>query len=294
MPWTKADCQSFPKAPCLHRGIGTSEVVLGFSLTRRCGGALIAAHRKLPVEVDSPSQGSGTAFQGRPDDRKPSSERVDFLLSRSIPMLAHTSRLFLLTFAVTMFGGSVTAQASFIDYRNLGTFTTSTLDVGGVTVTGGPGQIRVQQFWGVSIVGGAYSEYVDHAGGEVLRFSFNDGPAVNIVLDMGAVFGYGTANAALEAFSADGTSLGNQTVNLFLMSVHVSDLFGGQEIQSFRLTPLNSNQEAHGTGFAPWRVGFAEPASPVPAPPGIALALCGLMSVAITRAVRRRAGQPSG
>src|SRR5450631_4225662 len=97
-------------------------------------------------------------------------------------------------------------SAGTIDYRfATGTnTTTSSFDFGGVTVTGGPGQIFINVSNGLGIIGGSSNLTVDP--GEFLTFTFDGAQALNIV---GQVNNALVSTATLEAFGTGG-SLGQQ------------------------------------------------------------------------------------
>ena len=77
------------------------------------------------------------------------------------------------------------ANAEQANFQNLGTFTTPSLTVGSVTVTGS-NLVNVLNFNGLGIVGGQFDNTIDP--GETISFSFAD-PASNVRVVIGCAAG---------------------------------------------------------------------------------------------------------
>jgi len=124
----------------------------------------------------------------------------------------------------------------------------STLDVGGVTISGS-NTLVINSGDGLGILGGipgfAYGNYtIDPT--ESITFHFDSGPAADIVLSARGAGTLGNApisaqgESLIEAFNQAGKSLG--TVDLIpsslpLLAFNISTAFSDQPISSFRLQP---------------------------------------------------------
>ncbi len=160
----------------------------------------------------------------------------------------------LLVVCAVLLASAEVKAAITVDYSNIGTFTTASLNQGGVTVIGS-NLVNVHQydgsFKGLGIVGGTiwpYDTYVDS--GESITFSFNAGAAADVRFYSSSVRGLGTAYASISAVAPGGASLGSITVNLFSSPYDrdVSGLFGNVAMQSFTVT-AGYNNSGQPTGF---------------------------------------------
>jgi hypothetical protein len=124
-----------------------------------------------------------------------------------------------------------------IDYTAQGSFTTTSLNLSGLTVTGSD-TVNVLQYNGLGVIGGLDAFIVD--GTESVRFAVNAGAAVDVQywlsqagnLDEDALLG----EATIEAFDHSGVSLGTQTIDGMAMTIDVSALFGEVPISAFVTT----------------------------------------------------------
>ena len=104
---------------------------------------------------------------------------------------------------------------------------------------------------------------VDYTGSEYLRFEF-DTPATEVVLHLGAVVGYGTANVTVEGYDAMGSSYGQHDIDLVPYWTHldVSGLFSGLPLGAFEIHPLRTNLYGTETRFSASSISFVpEPAT---------------------------------
>ena len=131
-----------------------------------------------------------------------------------------------------------------IDYRNLGTFTMTTLNQGGITTTGSD-DVNVLNFNGLGVVGGTSNSFVDTM--ETLSFAFDGGPAENVSYHVqAAVFG---GDAFIEAFDASNLSLGTVSVS-GAGPKDVSALFSNQLLSGFSVTAVSPGEHLIGSlGF---------------------------------------------
>jgi hypothetical protein len=203
-------------------------------------------------------------------------------------MFAHALRFAGVVALLAVLNDCRSAQAGFVNFSNLGTFDTTSLNVGGVTVTGSPRPIGLIQDWGLGIRGGSNDQRVDF--GEWIRFTFNDGPAVGIIYHHRATGGFGTAYAIFEAFGASGNSLGTRNVDMFsfISNPNVSNLYGGAAIKSFQINPTNNNLENRSTAIAVGGLTYEPETQATPVPSGLVLALAGIGCLAAGRSIRRR------
>ncbi|MFV2058332.1 MAG: hypothetical protein ACC707_17840 [Thiohalomonadales bacterium] len=130
-------------------------------------------------------------------------------------------------------------------FSNIGTFTTSLLDLGNVAIAGTPGNINVLNLNGLGVVGGSSDVNVDS--GESIAFSFNR-PALIVSYSVSSA-GNGDADglvgeAFIEAFAMDKTSLGTADVN-GVGTFDVSQMFGNVPITSFTVTAYADNFVFH-------------------------------------------------
>ena len=168
-----------------------------------------------------------------------------------------------------------------VTFTGLGTFTTPSLSTGGVIVTGSA-NVNVDNLNGLGIVGGTSDFFVNF--GEFMSFSFTSPSVTDVGLRFGAIGGAGTANTDIEAFQPGGASLGTLTRDLFSETTNpfwdISALFGDVALESFTLTPLNTNLGGAGTNVRASRISF------VPEPSTALLFASGLVAMAAGR--RRR------
>jgi hypothetical protein len=165
--------------------------------------------------------------------------------------------------------GFTGAQGVTVDYLNIGTFQTTELDQGGITVTGSS-TVSVLNLNGLGIVGGSSDDSVD--GLEVIEFSFNSGSALNLSYfidnaddtNFDDVFGERT----LEAFGVGGASLG-EIRQTDIGDFPVSALFSNVPIERFTLTSFIVDR---------FRVGSVT-YSAVPIPPALWLFGSGLLGL---------------
>ncbi|MEM8812386.1 MAG: Ig-like domain-containing protein, partial [Pseudomonadota bacterium] len=155
-------------------------------------------------------------------------------------------------------GDAVVTRKSFA-LNELGTFTTPSLDLDGVTVTGSA-DINILNGNGLGVVGGTSSITVDS--GEQLIFDF-DHQAVNVQLRLASVVNNSPVVGALvsmEGFDADGTSLGlvDLTLGLDLFEANLSAAFGNVPLSRLEVTGAGDSfrfftltfDEIQGDGFA--------------------------------------------
>src|ERR1044071_660942 len=135
-----------------------------------------------------------------------------------------------------------------VSFTSLGTFTTTNLQTGGVTVTaesspGVSGTVNVLNFNGLGVVGGVFNDTLDST--EALRFQFDNGLATTIsyyVTSAGNQNGNGTVgDAFVTGFDANGTSLGTVSVN-GSGTKDVSALFANQPLSGFLVRANSDNQ----------------------------------------------------
>jgi hypothetical protein len=136
------------------------------------------------------------------------------------------------------------------DYTALGSFQTSSLDSGGIVVTGSA-NVNVLNLNGLGVVGGIFDDTID--GSEFLKFSFSSGVALEVsyeVSSAGNQDGDGLAGEAiLEAFDVGGASLG--TVAVSGTGTHdVSGLFGNAGLSAFRVTAVADNHRISKVSYA--------------------------------------------
>lgn len=138
-----------------------------------------------------------------------------------------------------------------VDYKTQGTFTTTSLDLGGLTVTGS-GTVNVLNGNGLGVVGGVFDNTVD--GTEYLRFSVNGGAAADvsyIVTSAGNQNGNGfVGEATIEAFDHSGTTLGTRAVN-GAGTMDVSTLFADLPISAFVATANVDNFRIGSAAYTP-------------------------------------------
>ena len=129
-----------------------------------------------------------------------------------------------------------------IDFTTLGTFTTSALIQGNLSVQGSA-DVSVLNLNGIGVVGGVFSDTLD--GAEYLDFSFNAGCFTQVsysVPSAGNLNGNATAgDAELEAFDCADLSLGTVAVS-GTVEHDVSALFPNQRISRFRVTADGDTQ----------------------------------------------------
>lgn len=195
------------------------------------------------------------------------------------------------------------ADASLIDYSGLGSFTTTTVTEGGVTVTatsnGGVGTINVTGIppfvfgFGLGVIGGdsegfgaliSADRLVGFTGGESLRFAFDAGWATDVVIRLSAASSVDGPTVAVEGFAAVGSSLGTVEVNPITSfpTINISALFSDQPVAAFTLTPQVDN-----TSLSVWRLSFTPAA--VPEPATAVLLGVGAAGLAGVRRLRRKA-----
>ena len=176
---------------------------------------------------------------------------------------------------VVLFAATGETQATTVSFTGMGTYQTATLIKDGVTVTGSA-DINVQDILGLGIVGGTSDIVVNF--GESITFSL--GLSASDV-EVGFIFagGSGTANADIEAFDLGGTSLGTQTVDLFIMSLDVSALFSDQPLEKVTITPLNTNVNDTETYATVGSISYGVPEPAVPEPAGLGLIAISLLAV---------------
>lgn len=174
------------------------------------------------------------------------------------------------------------ANAAFIEYKNLGTFTTPSLNESGVLATGSA-DINVLNFNGLGIVGGFTDNMVD--GGEFISFDFANSAATDVVLSF---FGIGNINGDsvfgdgfFSAYAADGSFLGTQAILRPPSRFDVSSLFGGAALSSFTFTAGNDAFRIGSLSFE------SVPATSVPEPSSIATLVSGMIGLAATRKKHR-------
>ncbi len=158
-----------------------------------------------------------------------------------------------------------------VDFENQGNFSTSMLNVNGLTITGSNliqfTYVPNNSISGLGVVGGTYGNpWIEP--GETVTFSFDSGGATSIELFQGGSSGYNTAYVTFSAVSANGTNLGSVLFDQWSQyPIDVSGLFGGVDIKSFSYSPgYNSGYPTVGnlTGLS---------FTPVPEPSALALAL---------------------
>ena len=158
------------------------------------------------------------------------------------------------------------AHATVIDYTALGTFTTASLNAGGVLVSGS-NTINVLNLNGLGIVGGAFNDTVD--GSEYVDFSFSGmGSAVNLsylVTSAGNLNGDGlVGDRFLSVYGVGGGLLGTFSQNSG-GSFNVSGLVANAPIDHIRLQANVDNFRLGSITFT------AQAVSTVPEPATLAL-----------------------
>lgn len=135
-----------------------------------------------------------------------------------------------------------------INYTTLGTSQVSSLDTGGVTVTGS-GLLNVNDPQGLGIQGGLASN--PYANGivesaESITFRFDSAPAVGIAVTYGTYGTTGTSfspahgDTLVTAFGTNGQSLGTVDLIPSAVPLNISSAFSNQPIASFTLQPKGS------------------------------------------------------
>ncbi len=129
-----------------------------------------------------------------------------------------------------------------VRFDNLGTVTVPSLQIGNLLVTGS-NDVHMLNFNGLGILGGFSDTRVDVHGNEFVTFTFDPGPVENVTYTLAAAGnfpgGVPPGERILEAFAPGGASLG--TVMQHTFDSEVSSLFGHQPIESFTLTPINTD-----------------------------------------------------
>lgn len=131
------------------------------------------------------------------------------------------------------------AQPGAALYTLLGDTTVSSpFNYGGVTVTS-TGTIYLGYGMGLGVAGGVANFYIDN--GESVLFTFNDGPATDVLVFPNAVAAFPGTATTLEAFGTGGNSLGvftfiGENDYGFYLDPNLSARVGGSLISSFRIT----------------------------------------------------------
>src|SRR5262249_45481058 len=159
------------------------------------------------------------------------------------------------------------ARATTITYANVGSFSGTTFDTGGLTATAqNAGTLSIVQSHGLGVLGGggglgAGSDAIDN--NESVLFSFDSGAATDVAFGANASFSNGGELLMdLEAFDIHGASLGVKTFN-FLDAVNVnpvlnvSALFGNTVLSAFRIAGPGTN-----VGIELDKVTFTDAAAP--------------------------------
>lgn len=127
--------------------------------------------------------------------------------------------------------------AHLFDFGANGSSQTSLLDLSDVQITGSPGDVNVLSLNGLGVVGGLFDNALDDA--EALTFSFVGFAVRDVVYEVtlgGNQNGNVTAaDASLEAFAIDATSLGILNIS-GTGSKEVSTLFNNNPVASFVVT----------------------------------------------------------
>lgn len=135
------------------------------------------------------------------------------------------------------------------DFTDMGTLTTASLDLTGVSITGAPGNLHVLNFNGLGVVGGITETYIDN--GESITYTFTR-PALMVSYFVNAAHNGDGDNqlgeAYIEAFDIDGSSLG--TFDTYgLGTKNVSQMFGDVPISSFTVTAYNEGHRQYRLNF---------------------------------------------
>ncbi len=184
------------------------------------------------------------------------------------------------------------ARATTITYANVGSFSGTTFDTGGLTATAqNGGTLSIVQSQGLGVLGGGLGGGVDAIdNNESVLFTFDSGAATDVAFGANAGFSNGGGLLMnLEAFDIHGASLGVQTFN-FLDAVNVnpvlnvSALFGNTVLSAFRIAGPGTD-----VGIELDKVAFTDAATPPAVPEPGTLILCATgLALARVRKLRRR------
>jgi hypothetical protein len=192
-------------------------------------------------------------------------------------MLVNFVRAFAIA-ATALLSMAANAAPITVDFRNQGTFTSSSFSQNGVTITGSA-NLGFFAGDGLGVVGGANDDFMDV--GEWLMFSFDEGAAQDISISRNLGGYAGPPFMVFEGFGIDGTSLGTVTINGTPRTWDISEAFGGELLSGFRVSSPNS--------WYQWRdISFTSvPVESVPEPGTLALFGAGLAGLSMLRKRRR-------